>query len=55
MQLCCAARNLGVRIFAILVVMTMRMNPHLILANVIIIQIVVQCVVFTNPLILILI
>ena len=29
MQLCCAARNIGVRIFAILVLMTMRINPHL--------------------------
>jgi len=29
MQLCCAARNIGVRILAILVLMTMRINPHL--------------------------
>jgi len=29
MQLCCAARNIGVRIFAILMLMTMRINPHL--------------------------
>ena len=29
MQLCCAARNIGVRIFAILVLMTIRINPHL--------------------------
>ena len=64
-QLCCAARNIGVRIFAIFVLITMRINRStfghelnlvaLILANAILSQIVVQFVVFANLLILILI